>query len=155
MHAAPQSVRPAEHDEEQTPAEQTSPGAHATPHPPQWYGSELSSTHSPPQGVSGAVHTALHVPALHVASAFAGAEQWTLQPPQWSGSSSSRKHCEPHAVNPGVQAKLQVPSMQKGMAPSGAVHVAPQPPQFRRSLPIETHSDAHRASPAPHSPMPA
>jgi hypothetical protein len=44
------------------PAEQTMPDGQACPHPPQFAGSRIVSTHSPPQAVSPAGQLVTHAP---------------------------------------------------------------------------------------------
>jgi len=52
MQFPPQFTKPAAHDSEQTPDEQTFPASHAFPHAPQLRLSELSSTQEAPQTVA-------------------------------------------------------------------------------------------------------
>lgn len=62
-HAPEQAMSPNSHIELQLPPEQTWPGAHAVPHAPQFFGSELNATHAP-------LHSAVpvgqrHAPVMH------------------------------------------------------------------------------------------
>jgi hypothetical protein len=67
VHVPPQLVSPLPHTSVHTPATQLFPlVVQSVPHPPQFFGSFLVSTHDDPHNVDPPSHTTLHVPATHV-----------------------------------------------------------------------------------------
>jgi hypothetical protein len=99
-----QTVSPAPHALHM-PAPQTSPDAHAMPHPPQFPLSTCGSMHAFPHRIVLFGHT--HVPPMH-------ASPWSHFTPQWpqlAGSFASAEQVPPHATGAGTgQPVIQYPA---------------------------------------------
>jgi hypothetical protein len=130
---APHWVWPALQPALQVPPLQTLPVSHATPQPPQLFGSAFTSTQAPLQSVKPGLHAAPHTPSVQVALAFAGGGHAIAQPPQFCGSLALSTHDRPHFCKP-LQSNSQLPPLQVGVPPLGAVHFELQLPQLSGSL---------------------
>jgi hypothetical protein len=135
-HALLQLVRFAPHCVVQTPELQTWFGPHAVVHRLQWAGSDVVSTHVPPQSVSPGGHW--QVP-LHTLPPV----QVVPQPPQLAGSIDVFTHVPPQSVCP--WGHWQEPA--HCLPP---VQAAPQLPQLALSEAVFTHVWPHRERPIAH-----
>jgi len=130
-------------------------GAHFVGHAPQWSGSLVSSTQTPPQFVAvGEMHS--QIALLQVKPA----PQTLPHAPQLLGSSRRRTHWPPQStlpfeVPPSLPVPLQPPAVHApARQTSPFAHFVLQPPQFKRSTVTSTHTLLQESSPAGHPHLP-
>ncbi len=99
--------------------------AHAVPQAPQLTGSVWVTTQALPQAVQPGEHTAVHVPAAHVAAAFVTSAHRLPHAPQLSPSVSVFTHAPLQEVKPGKQdGGPHVPdAVQVGKPPLGVLQL--------------------------------
>jgi hypothetical protein len=94
----------------------------ATAHAEQLLGSDVVSTHFPPQFVCPGPHDESQLPALQTSAV---AQAWP-HAPQFAGSDVTSTHSSPHFLNPEPHVKPHVPPEQTAVPFAGTEHVAPQ-----------------------------
>src|SRR5690606_35945918 len=112
------------HEVAQRPALQTSPSAHATPQPPQFWGSVAKSRQPPSHSVSPPAQTSTQRPSAQASPSAHAAPQ----PPQCAASASRSTQAPSQAASPSAQTR--------GASPPPPTTGFPQPESRSAAAPI-------------------
>src|SRR5690606_17632368 len=110
---------------EQMPAPQLSPGGQTWLQEPQWFASELVSTHSASQTIPGGLHADIptHSPSTHFSSIAHG----LLHAPQWSDAKlKSASHPLPGSPSQSSYAPVQPTTVQEPPVQPGSAFESEQ-----------------------------
>lgn len=119
---------------------------HTVAQPPQFFGSEVTSTQAPPHAVSPALHVSSQRPALQATVPFMPGAQTAPHWPQFAGSEVTLTQVFPQFVWPEEQTTVHAPATHD----MPAAHAAPHIPQFKGSESRRTQASPHTENGAVH-----